>query len=1185
MNTNSPRMKKIIFVFLVLSFSSHAQSTHCDSVTNAMNGYNTIHPNGSNLWTFIETLSDSLGTQHYDSGANQNINNTALYWITQLQRCGLSCPAIVSCSTVSRFMSSFLLQYPSYDSIAPTVTWSTYLNQNGAGTDVMGITNWWYTPDEWQALLICCELTPPLPASLGTHCDTIQTILGVIPGVGTATFNQNNLVNELNSIYENNADLAFWFPQLLACGDSCSHILACDSFSSAMSALSSYGSSGPYSVPFSEAYLGVVFPGYNTMDTTSWNAVFSCCQPSGINFSNDTFSHCEQVEYLRILLQSMLPTRSCLPAWMYNFALGVFVPQLPAVKDSNVYQLCADLTTCKVTCLPVCDDSILTTCDSVNSVAFVYRNLLAGEGLPVDTSLLDNVYSVMFGQSLAYSAIISQIGNCNPNDTAVLTKIVYMARNVQYTTSGTQTYLEFDLFATDTPTNLLFSQSNIFVQYDSTIFGTNLVGRGAVTATKGNAVDSPYYNLNLADSTNTMLKIAITHSPNPVSLTNLDSVNQQLCHLKINLTGFNLTAVAAAFDTIAMSGRSKYQQTPTGLEFPYDIIKVNGLVGAPLSSIDSITYQIVLDSINPTRFLSYLSDPDTIIFDIQVRSLNGDYIYDADPVITYNTNAFGTNVCANGNITCSSKASSAYYFLLPGDYSTNSFQIHLDADDPGNYDLFNSPDSAIQVGGYPITIATCKLVVTNCCAGAVHLSVSPQSSAYYGYVDYSDSSTQSSQFGISLGAGIDTIADFCSAGSGPPYIDSISPTTIAAGTFSVLTIYGKGFGCTPYLVYFNNSDDGGASRIHTEAPDIQLWQDNEIQVWVPSVQGNPLVSSSAAGSGQVVVSTPTQVTPPSTQSLTIPYAVKNIRNPATLTPFRVALKNPNIQGAYIFRPASYITGDTLAAITKAMNDWKCQVGVRFIMGPDTNNAVANNLDNINTILFAYLADTNVLCATKVQTTYPTVCSADTIAVVSDIDMVFNTHLTTTSFDIDTSDLVNVLINHNSLLGVARHEFGHAVCLQHVIEHTLMYYSDDGGGVGIFPEQILIGDQDGGLYELLKVGPVYLSAGCYLDTQFISPCPTLGFHLGINNISDNPFKVLVYPNPISESITIHANLSETENVKVSIFDVLGQLVGQYDFGSQFGSFEESLNVSLLSRGLYLVRVSIGDQMTQVKLIKK
>ena len=1122
------------------------------------------------------------------------VSNGAVYWLTKLQGCGISCPNIVNCTNVSSTMTSFLSQYPVYDSIAPTVMWSSYLNENGSGTDYAGVTNWWYTPDEWKALFLCCGITAPVPVSLSTHCDTIQSVLSVIPGVGTPAFNQNNLVNNLNVIfgwqrydstagYLNN-DLAYWFPQLLACGDSCTQLLSCDSISSAMNQLSSYivgSSSGiTYSVPFTEAYLGVKFQNFNSLSASSWGSILSCCNPPLVNYSDTVLSHCDQVEYLRILLQYALPHRSCLPSWVYNYMMGQFLPQLPLVTDSNVYQLCTDLSACKVTCLTYCDDSILTSCDSINSVNYVYQNLLANEGVTVDTGLLDRVYAALYGQSLSYNQIKNIVTNCN-NDTAVLTKIIYSARNMQYTTSGGQTYMEFDVFATDTPSYLLFSQSNIYVTYDSTIFGTSLVGNGKITASKGLAVDSPYYNLALSDSTPTMLKIAITHTPNPSSLANLDSVNQQLCHLKINLSSFNLTNVAAAFDTIAMAGRSKYQQTPSGLEFPYDIVRVNGLVGAVRSSNDNILYQIAFDSINPTHYFSFTTNPDTVIFDIVAASASNDYLYDGDPVISYNTDAFGTNVVANNILSCSTTADSDYTFIME-DYNSGAFQIHLDANtDYYNNDVINNP-TAIMGIGYQ-TLATCSLIVQNYCAGA-HLSVNRASTGHYAYLDYTDPLNPiviSTAYAVSLGAGLDTSTTSGSASA--PTIDSISPTMITAGTFSVLTIYGTGFGCTPGTVFFPNANDGGVSRMHTQAPDIQSWQENEIKVWVPSILGPG--DNMSAGSGPIAVATPSQMSPPSTQSLTIPYAIKNIRDATTLSPFRVAMKNPNIQGAYIFRPASYITGDTLAAITKAMNDWKCQVGVRFIMGPDTNNAVANQYDHINTILFGYIANNHVLCATTVQTTYPTVCSPDTIAVVSDIDMVYNTNLTTTSFDTDTSDLVNVLANHNSLLGVARHEFGHAVCVQHTIEQTLMFYSDAGGGLGVFPEQILTYDQDGGLYEMLKVGPVYLSTGCYLDTEFVSPCPTLGFHLGINTIFDNPFNVSVYPNPFNESITVHANLSEANDVKVSIFDLLGQVVGSHDYGRQSGTFEESVNVSSLSAGLYLVRVSIGDKITQVKLVKK
>jgi hypothetical protein len=277
-----------------------------------------------------------------------------------------------------------------------------------------------------------------------------------------------------------------------------------------------------------------------------------------------------------------------------------------------------------------------------------------------------------------------------------------------------------------------------------------------------------------------------------------------------------------------------------------------------------------------------------------------------------------------------------------------------------------------------------------------------------------------------------------------------------------------------------------------------------------------------------------------------------------------------------------MTGDTLAAITKAMNDWVCQIGVQFTMGTDTNITVRNQSDHVNSILFG-LDSPGVLCGTYINYSYPSACSisGDTVATITDIDMVFNSNIGGgITFDTSTNNSHVVPAGKASLLGVSRHEFGHAVGLMHVIEPTLMFWQDQGSGL---PAALIqTADGDGGVREL-EIGAQDLSVGCYMEQNYVSPCHAI--YNGINGISNNPFNVSVYPNPFNESISIIANISESSHVKVDIFDVLGQLVGSQDFGNQSGTVEESINVNALSAGIYMVRVSINEQSTLVKLIKK
>jgi PKD repeat protein len=419
-------------------------NNYCDSLRDAIGAFNQQYPGGNNWWTFTGSLNNLLGYQHYDSASGHNINNTDLYWVGRIKGCGLGCPGIVNCTTVSNLMDSFKVHYPQYDSAAPTLTWVDYLNQNNAGIDNAGNV-WTYETEQWLALLACCNITPPAPVALGTYCDTIHAILATIPGIGTVNVNVNDINNALNSnfywehydsasgVYISNT-LPYYLGLLKRCGDSCIQIVGCDSINAAISQLSSFqispDSGGTYSIAFIEGYLGLRFQNLQ-LDPVSWRMILQCCAPGSINFSDTVLSHCDTTAFIRFALQYNLPLLdSCYPSWVYNYMLS----QIQIGTDSNIYQLCNDLTNCNIRCLPYCSSPLITSCDSVNSVYYMYRQLLALEqsgGLPAsDPNLLQMVYSLLYGQTPSVGQIVQKIMACDTGDCIIVTLPLSQAQPV-----------------------------------------------------------------------------------------------------------------------------------------------------------------------------------------------------------------------------------------------------------------------------------------------------------------------------------------------------------------------------------------------------------------------------------------------------------------------------------------------------------------------------------------------------------------------------------------------------------------------------------------------------------------------------------------------------------------------------------------------------------------------------------
>ena len=77
------------------------------------------------------------------------------------------------------------------------------------------------------------------------------------------------------------------------------------------------------------------------------------------------------------------------------------------------------------------------------------------------------------------------------------------------------------------------------------------------------------------------------------------------------------------------------------------------------------------------------------------------------------------------------------------------------------------------------------------------------------------------------------------------------------------------------------------------------------------------------------------------------------------------------------------------------------------------------------------------------------------------------------------------------------------------------------------------------------------------------------------------RLTVFPNPASESISFNLDETNIENLKISVFNVAGQLVMQREASP---SYSNSLDVNGLTQGVYMIRVEYGNQVRNGKFIK-
>lgn len=217
-------------------------------------------------------------------------------------------------------------------------------------------------------------------------------------------------------------------------------------------------------------------------------------------------------------------------------------------------------------------------------------------------------------------------------------------------------------------------------------------------------------------------------------------------------------------------------------------------------------------------------------------------------------------------------------------------------------------------------------------------------------------------------------------------ITSFSPTTITAGTQSVLTITGTGFGTRTALstVQFRDANSVIPSTC-VSVPDasyILSWTDTEIKVIVP---GASAFRQGGAGSGTFNVIDGNGGLITSSTPLTITY------NQFEYKTRRVDLIGQNGLGGYTFTLNDNFNanGNAKAAFLRALNQWTCTTGVNAIVSSSTSSTTCNNqIDNINIVSFADASCP--LPAGALGTTYSSYSLCNNSPIMPDgMDMIFS----------------------------------------------------------------------------------------------------------------------------------------------------------------------------------------------------
>ena len=394
---------------------------------------------------------------------------------------------------------------------------------------------------------------------------------------------------------------------------------------------------------------------------------------------------------------------------------------------------------------------------------------------------------------------------------------------VNFATDTIHQQIEFDISADDGAAGA-FAAGIVFIDFNPAAFVSDLAAHSTITAP---ALYSGFVD-NYGEHT---LKVEV--KTNGFAFITLPT---RLAHIVLPYSTLLPTTLLSADSDLTASFPDLYYDSTA-----MSIMQYRGATASGRLRSGSIAAQIA-----NTAYTSSL-----LTFDIQVQSNSGQYFHDATIDVTYDPSNFGSNVVANGNLSCtvsSSFNSTDYSFSSPTDVSANKFQIAVD----GIYSV--QSDYIAHNGSIPslpystiasyTTIAACSLAVHNCCHSAAagdYLSISSVSADYSTvsinqngdpsdmnddwYLDQNDNNSYTN--GVFTGYD-NSGTSLCTAST--PTITSIDPLTITAGTFSVLTITGTGFGCATGVVYFTSDEPDISTMMHTQAIDIQSWTDNEIKV-------------------------------------------------------------------------------------------------------------------------------------------------------------------------------------------------------------------------------------------------------------------------------------------------------------------------------------------------------------------
>jgi hypothetical protein len=315
-------------------------------------------------------------------------------------------------------------------------------------------------------------------------------------------------------------------------------------------------------------------------------------------------------------------------------------------------------------------------------------------------------------------------------------------------------------------------------------------------------------------------------------------------------------------------------------------------------------------------------------------------------------------------------------------------------------------------------------------------------------------------------------------GSTAATISSLSPTVITAGTKSILTINGSGFGATRGSGFVEFTAASGAFA-QPLTRDYVSWSDNQIRVMVPSRLAGQSADNAAAN-GPVKVTPTAGAASTSLGSITVKYSLFNQVISTGDTAAVMNASDANALGGYTLAFNNQFNStfgqEARETFERAINKWKCATQINWIISSADNTVRATLPDGINIITDDVLEPlpTNVLGR---GINYVSVCGTgdNAKAVTVQQDIIFNNVAASFAWNFGSD---SPSVSEIDFETVALHELGHLHQLAHTRSTSLEVMAAT-LAAGFNRKNLTQNDIDGGLDVMTRSS---VSVGCGVNAH-------------------------------------------------------------------------------------------------------